>query len=277
LVLTTRLLHHSGIGRQATRALPTGGCEFLVRHGWRSAVRVVNGIRLRPRARLLQLRCPGGVGFAQWSLLLSASLVLAPISFVLIAKPTIGLAFFLARPRRTEAAGAMVLCALAFVVQPTWVADWILAVQRYGAQGAPHIPYRVLLSFSRWANTCALLRTSAPARGSTAGSPRVRADYADALRSRPDLPNSADLLGSGDTRRMFLRTASSHLCIDAGSVDALAGDDDQRSPVRATALLAGDCRGSFGDRTSGSCPSGSSAGLRVGPPDSRITAVAETV
>jgi hypothetical protein len=84
---------------------------------------------------------------AQWSLLLSASLVLSPISFVLIAKPTIGLAFFLARPRRTAAAGAIVLCAIASVVQPTWVADWMHAVQRYAAQGAPNIPYRMLLSF----------------------------------------------------------------------------------------------------------------------------------
>jgi hypothetical protein len=84
---------------------------------------------------------------AQWSLLLSASFTLSPISFVLVAKPTIGAVFFLARPRRLAIAGAIVLCAIAFAVQPTWVADWMHGVQRYVAQGAPHQPYRTILSF----------------------------------------------------------------------------------------------------------------------------------
>ena len=84
---------------------------------------------------------------AQWSLLFSASFVLAPISLVLAAKPTIGAVFFLARPRRAAIVGAIVLCTVAFVVQPRWVADWIDAVQRYVAQGAPNRPYRAIVSF----------------------------------------------------------------------------------------------------------------------------------
>ena len=84
---------------------------------------------------------------AQWSLLFSASLIVSPISFLLIAKPTIGAVFFLARPRRIAIVGAVMLCAAAFVVQPTWVIDWIDAVQRYVAQGAPDRPYRTILSF----------------------------------------------------------------------------------------------------------------------------------
>ena len=84
---------------------------------------------------------------AQWSLLFSASLVVAPLSFLLIAKPTIGAVMFFAQPRRLAVVGAVLLCAAAIAIQPTWVADWLEAVQRYERQGAPHVPYRAILSF----------------------------------------------------------------------------------------------------------------------------------
>jgi hypothetical protein len=84
---------------------------------------------------------------AQWSPLFSASLIIAPLSLLLIAKPTIGAVLFFARPRGFAVVGAVVLSAVAFGVQPTWVTDWLEAVQRYERQGAPHQPYRAILSF----------------------------------------------------------------------------------------------------------------------------------
>lgn len=84
---------------------------------------------------------------AQWSMLMSASLVVVPISFLLVAKPTLGAVMFLARPRRVALAGAILLGAAAFLVQPTWVGDWLQAVHRYVLQGAPDQPYRTIVSF----------------------------------------------------------------------------------------------------------------------------------
>ena len=84
---------------------------------------------------------------AQWSLLMAASFVVAPLAFLLVAKPTIGAVLFLARPRRIALAGAGLLGAAAFLIQPTWVTDWLQAVQRYVQQGAPDQPYRTIISF----------------------------------------------------------------------------------------------------------------------------------
>jgi hypothetical protein len=84
---------------------------------------------------------------AQWSLLFSASLMVAPLSFLLIAKPTTGAVLFFARPRRLAVFGALLLGGTALVIQPTWIADWLEAVQRYQQQGAPHVPYRTIVSF----------------------------------------------------------------------------------------------------------------------------------
>jgi hypothetical protein len=84
---------------------------------------------------------------AQWSMLISASLIIAPLSFLLIAKPTLGAVLFFARPRRTAIIGAVLLCGAAFLIQASWVTDWLHAVNLYREQGAPDSPYRTLISF----------------------------------------------------------------------------------------------------------------------------------
>ena len=84
---------------------------------------------------------------AQWSMLVSASLVIAPLSFLLIAKPTVGAVLFVARPRRTAVVGAIILCTAAFLIHPTWIGDWLRAVHLYTQQGAPDQPYRAIISF----------------------------------------------------------------------------------------------------------------------------------
>jgi hypothetical protein len=72
----------------------------------------------------------------QWSPLFAASLVLPPLAFFAIAKPTIGAAMFAARPTWWAVLGALALGAIAFIGQPDWIHSWRAAIER-GAR-APH-------------------------------------------------------------------------------------------------------------------------------------------
>jgi hypothetical protein len=89
----------------------------------------------------------------QWSLLIASAFAIAPLSMFLVAKPTIGVAVFFARPTRRAIVGGILIFLTAFLVQPTWIAEWMHAVQRYAAMGrtpvgeATNRPFRALLSF----------------------------------------------------------------------------------------------------------------------------------
>ncbi len=61
---------------------------------------------------------------AQWSPLLAASLVIAPLGFLYAAKPTIGAALFAARPSWWPILGGVVLGGIAFGLQPHWLEHW---------------------------------------------------------------------------------------------------------------------------------------------------------
>jgi hypothetical protein len=90
---------------------------------------------------------------SQWSPLFAASMIIAPISFVLVAKPTIGAAMFVARPSWWAAWGAIVLLGVSFVVQPDWLDGWRDGVSHGSVYPAPVlIPGGVLalLSLTRW-------------------------------------------------------------------------------------------------------------------------------
>lgn len=96
----------------------------------------------------------------QWSPLLASSIVIPPLAFLLIAKPTIGAALFIARPTWWALGGAICLSAVAWVVQPTWVADWRAAIalntQVWGGQASHTAPVLypggvvALLALLRW-------------------------------------------------------------------------------------------------------------------------------
>jgi hypothetical protein len=75
---------------------------------------------------------------AQWSPLLSASLVVAPLGFFTVAKPTIGAALFLARPTRWPIIGAVILTVLAFALQPGWFTDWMSGFAEAAARRPLH-------------------------------------------------------------------------------------------------------------------------------------------
>lgn len=97
---------------------------------------------------------------AQWSPLLSASIVLPPLAFLLLAKPTVGLAYFAARPSWWAVAGAGILGGLALAIQPTWIQEWLAAISANTAQWLPYHPYQApiflpggvlaLLALLRW-------------------------------------------------------------------------------------------------------------------------------
>lgn len=81
----------------------------------------------------------------QWSPLLAASVVLAPLAFFLIAKPTTGLAYFVARPSWWAIVGAVVLTGTSFALDPHWVAQWREALSRAVSVAKHGFPYHVLL------------------------------------------------------------------------------------------------------------------------------------
>ena len=84
----------------------------------------------------------------QWSPFLSSAFVLAPVAFFLAAKPTLGAAIFIARPSRWAVIGGVLLLIAAFQLHPTWLRDWLGAVQRYQAIGGPgDRPFRMIVTF----------------------------------------------------------------------------------------------------------------------------------
>jgi hypothetical protein len=84
---------------------------------------------------------------AQWSPLLAAAMVIPALSIFFVAKPTIGAAIFFARPSRWAIVGAVVLSAISFAIQPTWLTEWLGAIARNDAQWAPQRPYLAPILF----------------------------------------------------------------------------------------------------------------------------------
>ncbi len=76
---------------------------------------------------------------SQWSLLLTGAALVPWLGFLLVAKPTIGLALFAAYPDRRSAAGCAALVAAATLLAPGWINDW-----RASFAGAPHIVAPIL-------------------------------------------------------------------------------------------------------------------------------------
>ena len=86
--------------------------------------------------------CVGQAVFlAQWAPLLAGATVFAPLSAILIAKPTVGAAVFAARPSLWALNGAAVLLALSFALQPGWVVSWMHALQAASIGAGQAFPY----------------------------------------------------------------------------------------------------------------------------------------
>jgi len=88
----------------------------------------------------------------QWVPLLIAAALTPSLSWMLVAKPTTGLALWTAHPTRTAIVGGLLLLALCFVIRPGWVPEWLAAVAP-----TPHKPhllrpggFLLLLAALRW-------------------------------------------------------------------------------------------------------------------------------
>jgi hypothetical protein len=79
---------------------------------------------------------------AQWSPLFAAATALVPLAIVYVVKPQIGLAMWIVRPSWWPVVAGLILTAIAFAAQPTWLSDWRHALRyaRVSADGSG-LPY----------------------------------------------------------------------------------------------------------------------------------------
>ena len=108
-----------------------GGAVFawtLMEHGY------------APLAGFCSAALLGAAAGGQWAPLLVGSMVLPWIGVLFAAKPTVAAAYFVARPSWWPIIGGIVLVAIAFAVQPTWVSDWRHAIELNSAmwERSPH-------------------------------------------------------------------------------------------------------------------------------------------
>ena len=65
----------------------------------------------------------------QWSPLLTAAAVLPGLSWIWIAKPSVGAALFLGYPNRPAIVGGLMVLGLSVLIAPSWPGDWLNALQ----------------------------------------------------------------------------------------------------------------------------------------------------
>lgn len=105
--------------------------------------------RLSPASvALVSLPALMAVQTAQWSPLLTGAALLPAFGFLLVTKPTIGLALFGAFPSPRTAIGCAALLAVSFLISPGWLAEW-----RAGFVTVPHI----VAPITRWGGPLLLL------------------------------------------------------------------------------------------------------------------------
>lgn len=89
----------------------------------------------------------------QWSPVLTAAALLPALQFVCAAKPNIGLVSWLYRPSWSGVIGSAVLCAVAFLLVPTWPMEWLDAVKdapRYRGPVFSMLGLFTVLGILRW-------------------------------------------------------------------------------------------------------------------------------
>jgi hypothetical protein len=115
--------------------LPLGAVPFpWARALWAAAgaaVFVVAALRYRRGLlpALLSACFLNAVVQGQWSPLLTAAVALPALSWLWAAKPSVGLALFVAYPQRRAVMGGLLLVGLAFIVRPTWLLGWLEALR----------------------------------------------------------------------------------------------------------------------------------------------------
>jgi hypothetical protein len=89
----------------------------------------------------------------QWSPLLTAAALMPTLQAFAAAKPTVGLAAWLYRPSRRGIIGALILAAIAFIVLPGWLGDWLSVTSttnKYRGPATTLMGAFLLLGALRW-------------------------------------------------------------------------------------------------------------------------------
>lgn len=89
----------------------------------------------------------------QWSPLLTAAALTPALQFVLAGKPTTGFAAWLYRPTWRGVIGGLAVVAIAFAIQPTWLADWrdaMPSTSRYRGPALTLMGAFLFLGLLRW-------------------------------------------------------------------------------------------------------------------------------
>jgi hypothetical protein len=105
------------------------------------------GTGYAPLLGLLSLGAATALYLVQWSPLLAGAIVLTPLSALWIVKPTVGFACFVARPTRWAMGGGLVLTAIAFLVDPAWLASWRAALDSPNVAPANHAGHVAAIQF----------------------------------------------------------------------------------------------------------------------------------
>jgi hypothetical protein len=135
-----------------------GGAVFawtLMQHGYPPLAGFCSGALL------------GAASGGQWAPLLAGAIAVPWIGVFFAAKPTVAAAYFVARPSWWPIIGGLVLVAIAFALQPTWVSDWRQALAWNAKMWSDSTHFRAmvtvpggiiaLLSLLRWRRTEARL------------------------------------------------------------------------------------------------------------------------
>ena len=84
-----------------------------------------------PLIGLVSAGVASAINSVQWSPVLAAATILTPLSILLVAKPTIGFAMFVARPSWWAIGGGVFMVAASFIAQPEWLAAWRAATSNH--------------------------------------------------------------------------------------------------------------------------------------------------
>jgi hypothetical protein len=89
---------------------------------------------------------------AQWSALMTAAALVPGFGFLLVCKPTLGVALFAAYPTRNALVGGFLFTTLTLIVWPWWFPSWLASIQT--AHQAPALTFWggpvVLLALLKW-------------------------------------------------------------------------------------------------------------------------------
>lgn len=89
----------------------------------------------------------------QWSPLLTAAALMPTYQFLAAAKPTVGLAAWLYKPSLKGIVGGLALVAIAFIVLPGWLGDWLdstSGMRKYRGPATTLLGAFLLLGLLRW-------------------------------------------------------------------------------------------------------------------------------